>query len=49
MLLDAEKPFNHLLDLPPLADIETKAIVKECILARRSVAALNQAGGVAAK
>lgn len=44
MIFDAEKPFNRLPALPPLADIETKAILKECILARSSLAALKQAG-----
>ncbi|GKT11890.1 MAG: hypothetical protein ISEC1_P0863 [Thiomicrorhabdus sp.] len=35
-------PYNELPLLPPLEDIETKAILKQCILARAALAELNQ-------
>lgn len=44
MSFNPEKPYNELPLLPPDADIETKAILKKCIDARSSMAALKQAG-----
>lgn len=38
-----ERPYNDMLPLPPIADIETKAILKRCITARAAVAELKQA------
>ncbi len=39
-----EKPYNNLPLLPPAADIESKEILKKCILARAALAELKQAG-----
>ncbi len=39
----ADSPFNDLPLLPPVADLETKAILKQCILARAALAELKQA------
>ena len=36
-------PFNELLLLPPPSDLESKAILKQCILARAALAELKQA------
>ena len=41
---DATRPFNRLPPLPPKADIETRAILKQCIEARSALAELKQAG-----
>ena len=41
---DPKRPFNGLLNLPPNADIETRAILKRCIEARSALAELKQAG-----
>ncbi|MBT3556126.1 MAG: Fic family protein [Rhodospirillales bacterium] len=41
---DPKLPYNALPDLPPHADIESKAILKKCILARAALAELKQAG-----
>jgi Fic family protein len=38
-----DKPHNQLPPLPPKADIETKAILKQCITARAALAELKQA------
>lgn len=38
-----EQPYNHLPPLPPKQDIETKAILKQCIAARAALAELKQA------
>jgi Fic family protein len=38
-----DQPYNDLPRLPPQADIETKAILKQCITARAALAELNQA------
>jgi Fic family protein len=38
-----EAPYNELLLLPPTADLETKAILKQCITARAALAELKQA------
>lgn len=40
---DPTKPYNDLPPLPPLSDIETKAILKRCIGARSALAELKQA------
>ena len=39
----ADTPFNDLPLLPPLIELETKAILKACILARAALAELKQA------
>lgn len=46
MTFDANTPYNHLPPLPPLADIETKAVLKLCVEARASLAGLKQAGAL---
>ena len=38
-----EQPYSALPPLPPNADIETKAILKQCITARTALAELKQA------
>lgn len=43
-LWQPDKPFNELPLLPPAADLETKAILKQCIRARAALAELKQAG-----
>ena len=40
---NAEKPYNHLPDLPPITDLESKEILKKCIVARAALAGLKQA------
>jgi Fic family protein len=39
----ADKPWNQLPPLPPAADLETKAVLKQCITARAALAELKQA------
>ncbi len=39
----ADKPWNQLPSLPPAADLETKAVLKQCITARAALAELKQA------
>lgn len=39
----ADKPWNHLPPLPPMADLESKAVLKQCITARAALAELKQA------
>jgi Fic family protein len=39
-----DQPFNELPLLPPRADLETKAILNQCIRARSALAELKQAG-----
>ncbi len=46
MLLDPDKPYNDLPDLPPAAQLETKPVLKACIEARAALAALQQAAGL---
>lgn len=41
---DPSRPFNELPLLPPDADVETRAILKQCIEARSALAELKQAG-----
>ena len=38
------QPFNHLPHLPPPIELESKAVLKQCILARAALAELRQAG-----
>jgi Fic family protein len=40
---DPEKPFNDLPPLPPTVDLETKAVLKQCISARAALAELKSA------
>lgn len=42
--LDPATPYNDLPILPPQHDLETKAVLKECIAARAALAELNMAG-----
>ena len=44
MSFDRNKPYNVLPELPPEANIETKAILKRCINAGRALAELKTAG-----
>lgn len=44
MSFDPNTPYNSLPPLPPLTDVETKAILKRCVEARASLAGLKQAG-----
>jgi Fic family protein len=39
----ADKPWNQLPSLPPAAELETKAVLKQCITARAALAELKQA------
>jgi Fic family protein len=39
----ADRPYNDLPPLPPAGDLETKAILKQCILSRAALAELKQA------
>lgn len=41
-----ERPFNDLAPLPPLGELETKPVLKQCILSRSALAELNQAGNL---
>lgn len=43
---DPLRPFNDLPLLPPNADIETRAVLKQCIEARSALAELKQAGAL---
>jgi Fic family protein len=38
-----DRPYNGLPDLPPPVDVETKAVLRQCIAARAAVAELKQA------
>lgn len=38
----ADKPWNQLPPLPPAAELETKAVLKQCIMARAALAELKQ-------
>ncbi|MDO5624963.1 MAG: Fic family protein [Pseudomonadota bacterium] len=40
---DRRRPYNTLPPLPPRADLESRAILKQCILARAALAELKQA------
>jgi Fic family protein len=39
----AERPYNNLPRLPPLGEIETRAVLKQCITARAALGGLRQA------
>lgn len=39
----ADRPYNELPQLPPLVDLETRAVLKRCITARAALAELKQA------
>ncbi len=41
---DPAKAYNELPQLPPKADLESRAVLKACIEARAAVAELKQAG-----
>ena len=41
---DPARPYNELPPLPPLADLETKAVLKRCVAARTELAELRVAG-----
>ena len=43
---DSKKPYNDLPLLPPAADIESRAILKQCIGAHAALAELRQAGNL---
>ena len=40
----ADKPYNDLPQLPPTVDVETKAVLKQCVRSRAALAELNLAG-----
>lgn len=42
----ADKPYNHLPPLPPLAEVETRAVLKQCITARAALGELKQAANL---
>ena len=44
MAFDPTKPFNDLPALPPIVDVESRAVLKACISARAAVAELKAAG-----
>lgn len=46
MKIDVTTPYNKLPNLPPKEDIETKAILKNCIKARASLAELRKAAQI---
>jgi Fic family protein len=41
-IFNADEPYNKLPILPPASDIETKAILKQCIEAKASLARLKE-------
>lgn len=46
MSFDPAKPYDTLPPLPPRADVETAAILKQCVTATRALAELKGAGGL---
>lgn len=44
MAFDPSRPYNELPALPPLAELESRAVLKACIAARAAVAELKAAG-----
>lgn len=40
---NSDRPYNELPPLPPVAEVETRAVLKQCILARAALAELKQA------
>lgn len=43
---EPDQPYNTLPELPPKVDLETKAVLKQCIAARSALAELKQAAGL---
>lgn len=41
-----DRPFNELAPLPPAVELETKAVLKQCVLARAALASLKQAAAL---
>ena len=41
-----DRPFNELPELPPAVELETKPVLKQCVLARAALAALKQAAAL---
>lgn len=46
MSFSANRPYNDLPLLPPKQDVETKAVLKQCIASRSALAELKQAGAL---
>ena len=46
MPFDPQRPYNDLPDLPPVADIESRPLLKACIEARAALAELKTAGAL---
>lgn len=42
----SDQPYNRLPKLPPAAELETRAVLKQCIQARAALAELKQAAGL---
>jgi Fic family protein len=46
MSFDPHRPYDDLPLLPPLTEVETKAVLKQCVAASRALAELKGAGGL---
>ena len=46
MSFKPQQPYDDLPSLPPRADVETKAVLKQCVAASRALAELKGAGGL---
>lgn len=46
MSSNPQQPYDDLPSLPPRADVETKAVLKQCVAASRALAELKGAGGL---
>lgn len=46
MVYDPTKPYNDLPSLPPSVDVESKSVLKQCLVATRALAELKGAGGL---
>src|SRR5438105_4020511 len=46
MAFDPRTPYNDLPPLPPITDVESRAVLKQCLTATRALAELNGAGGL---
>ena len=46
MSFNPQQPYDDLPSLPPRADVETKAVLKQCVAASRALAELKGAGGL---
>ena len=46
MKFDRRKPYNNLPLLPPSIDLESKTILKKCVVAHRALASLKSAGNL---